>query len=58
MSIKNAFEFEEMYGPDGKLRKRRFTIGGIFIWGIVVLVLALGAHALSVPSLVTRLIAR
>jgi hypothetical protein len=35
--LKNAFEFEATYSRDGKCLKRRWTIGGVVIWGIVTL---------------------
>jgi hypothetical protein len=56
MSLKNAFELEETFGSDGKRRKRRVSIGGIFVWGIVVVILSLAGRAIIPPSIWTKLL--
>jgi len=38
MTVKNAYEFKEEYGRDGKCLKRERAIGAIVIWGVVALV--------------------
>jgi hypothetical protein len=41
-----AFELESEYTADGKIRKRKWSVGGIVVWGIVVLALGLSGYQL------------
>ena len=49
--MQTAFEFEVQFGKDGGCTKKRLAVGGIVVWGLVVLVLCLTGHAfLSLPA--------
>jgi len=45
--VGNAFEFEETFGRDGKRLKRRFSVGDIFVWALVILVLGFADKSIS-----------
>ena len=45
--LQDAFEVIHTYTSDGKrLTQRSFRVGGIVVWGIVVIVLCLAGHSL------------
>lgn len=43
--LNNAIEVETRYNRDGKCIRRRWSIGGVVIWGIVMLVAILVGDA-------------
>ena len=49
--MKNVFEYEVEFSREGRCVKRRVTIGGILIWGMVLSLLGLAGHAAcSIPA--------
>lgn len=51
--MKNAFEFREHYGRDGKLTRRERVVGAIVPWCVVVILVVLATaitgHPLTLP---------
>lgn len=48
--MKNAFEYEVELSPRGKLLKRRIVVGGIVVWGLVVMAaMAIGQVVIPAP---------
>jgi hypothetical protein len=57
--INAALEVEPEYGRDGKLLKRKWSVGGIAIWRVVVLILCLSCHQpVTLPDSVSSWLSR
>jgi len=55
--MNKAFEYESRYDRSGR-PERRFSVGAVFVWGVVALVLGLAGKALVLPSILPQLIGK